>query len=369
MSSYLPISGPLSEFDVAAVLARMHAQALDGQLKVAAAQFTKTLWLQGGCIVFAQSSLVDDSLGNLLRRRGVISEEQFEKSRRRMHKHGSRQGRALMEMGLLTPDQLWGEVSAQLRAITFSLFPLRAGRYDIASLPEDARENIRIELQVPEAILEGVRLIIDEEFIESRFEPNMVLYPAPDNRLLGAELKPYEAHILSLVTDASSVDEVVQKSELLRFNTLKVLYALLRLGMICDSRQPARHPTPSASQPPSTFTSFDEALHYYNTRFEYIYRVLSKEIGPVAHTILADAIAAIQDSIPPNFRGLEILPDGRLDDKSVLKSIWFEKFSENSSEFMHGLEEVLYAELYAVKRHLGKEHEKLILRWIRESGN
>jgi len=30
---------------------------------------------------------------------------------------------------------------------------------------------------------------------------------------------------------------------------------------------------------------------------------------------------------------------------------------------------VLYAELYAVKRHLGKEYEKLILRWIRESGN
>jgi hypothetical protein len=369
MSSYLPISGPLSEFDVAAVLVRMHAQALDGQLKVTTPQFTKTLWLQGGCIVFAQSSLADDSLGSLLRRRGMINEEQFEKSQRRMREHGSRQGRALMEMGLLTPEQLWDEVSAQLRAIAFSLFPLRAGRYDIGALPEDARENIRIELHVPEAILAGVRLIIDEEFIESRFEPNMVFYPAPDNRLPAAELKPYEAHILSLVTDGCRIDEVVQKSELLRFNTLKVLYALHRLGMICDSRQQARRPTPSASQPPSTFTSYEEALQYYNTRFEYIYRVLSKEIGPVAHSILSDAIAAIQDSIPPNFQGLEILPDGRLDDKSVLKSIWFDKFSENSGEFMRGLEEVLYAELYAVKRHLGKEYEKLILRWIRESGN
>jgi hypothetical protein len=370
MNSHLPISGSVSEFDVAILLAQMHRQGLQGQLKIAAAQFTKTLWLENGCIVFAQSSLAEDSLGRFLLRRGVINEAQYEKSRRRMQKNRSRHGRALMEMGLLTPEQMWDDVSSHLRAIAFSLFPLRAGRYDIISSPEDASENIRIELPVPQAILEGVRLIVDEEFIESRFEPNMALYPAPDKLLPGAALKPHEAHVLSLVSDGCEVDEVVRRSELLRFNTLKVLYALRRLGLVCDSRQPARPATPSAAfKTPTTFTSFEETLQYYNDRFEYIYRVLSKEIGPVAQSILSDSITAILESIPPCFHSLEIRPDGRVDEKSVLKSIWYENFEENSSEFLRGLEEILYAEIYAVKRHLGKDHERLILRWIREPGN
>ena len=89
----------------------------------------------------------------------------------------------------------------------------------------------------------------------------------------------------------------------------------------------------------------------------------------MAHSILSDSITAILESIPPCFQNLEIRNDGRIDEKSIMKSVWYENFSENSNEFLRGLEEILYAEIYAVKRHLGKEHEKLILRWIRESGN
>jgi hypothetical protein len=286
-----------------------------------------------------------------------------------MQKHGSRHGRALMEMGLLTPEQLWEEVGAHLRTIVFSVFPLRAGRYGINSLPADVQENIEIKLPLPAAILEGARLIIDEEFIESRFATDTILYPASGKLPVGVALKPYENHVLSLVTDGRGIDEIVSRSELLRFNTLKVLYALHRVGLICDTRQPARQATPQPScQPPTTFTSFDEALQYYNMKFEYIYRMLSKEIGPVAQSIFADSINAILDSIPACFQDLEIRADGRIDDKSILKSTWFENFADNGNEFLRGLEEILYAEIYAVKRHLGKEHEKLILRWIRESG-
>jgi len=369
MNRHLPISGSLSEFDFATILALMHAQALDGQLKIAASQFTKTLWLQNGAVVFAQSSLSDDSFGRFLRQRGVIDEAQYEKSRRRMQKDKSRHGRALLELGLITPELLWSEICAHLSSIVYSLFPLRSGRYDIGPLPRDPRENIRLELPVPEAIASGVRLIADPEFIESRFEADILLYPSP-LKSSAAALKPHEAHVLSLVTDATPPDRVIGQSELLRFDTLKVLYLLLKLELICDRKQPARQSTPNTVHHlPTTFTSFEETLQYYNAKFEYIFRVLSKEIGPVAHSILSDSITAILESIPPCFQELRLRPDGRLDEKSIMKSIWYEDFSENNNEFLRGLEEILYSEIYAVKRHLGKDHEKSILRWIRESGN
>lgn len=370
MSSHLPISGSLGELDIAAILALMHVQALDGQLKIAATRFTKTLWLQDGCIVFAQSSLPDDALGHFLLNRGMIDATQLEKSRQRMQKNHSRLGRALLEMGLLTPEQLWSEVGAQMRAIVFSLFPLRAGRYDIGCLSEEARENILLGLPVPEAILEGVRHILDSEFIESRFAAGMELFAALDHARDAVPLKPHEAHVLSLVSSATPLDEVLAHSELLRFDTLKILYALRRLGMVCDRPQPHRARTPhSLPGAPTTFTSFDEALQHYNSKLEYIYRVLSKEIGPVAHAILTDAITAVLDSIPSCFQGVEMRHNGRIDEKSILKSVWYGNFTEAGGEFLRGLDEILYAEIYAVKRHLGKEQETLLLQWIRKPGN
>ncbi|MBN2345621.1 MAG: DUF4388 domain-containing protein [Candidatus Aminicenantes bacterium] len=370
MNRPLPISGPLSEIDVATILALMQAQALEGRLKVTASPSTKTLWLQDGRVVFAQSSLAADSLGSFLLRRRVIDRSALEKGRRRMKKSGSRLGRALLEMGLLSPEILWAEVDAHLRAIVFSLFPLRSGRYDIAPLPDGARENIRLELTVPQAIVEGVRLIRDEEFIESRFEAGMTLYPGSARGCERIALKPHEDHVLSLVAGPTPVEDVVRRSELLRLDTLRILYFLLKLDRLADRRVPARRPTPQAVvSAPAAFASFEETLQYYNARFEYIYRVLSKEIGPVAHSILSDAITAVQESLPSCFRDLELRPDGRLDDKSVMKGVWYENFAENSKPFLAGLEEILYAEIYAVKRHLGKEHERSILQWIREPGS
>ncbi len=370
MSSHLPISGALSEFDFATILAQMHGQALDGQLKIATARFHKTLWLENGRIIFAQSSLAEDSLGRFLLGRGIIDETIFEKSRRHMQKNQTRHGRALLEMGILTPELLWTEVAAHLRAIVFSLFTLRTGKYDIGPLPVSESENIILDIPVPQVILEGIRCIQDQGFIEERFAENMVLYPAPPAGHLPVSLKPYESHVLSLVAEAAPLATVVQRSELLRFDTLKILYSLLKLELLCDRKPAAHQPTPSLiHQQPTTFTSFEETLQYYNARFEYIYRVLSKEIGPVAHSILFDSITAIMESIHPCFQNLEIRNDGRIDEKSIMKSVFYENFNENSNEFLKGLEEILYAEIYAVKRHLGKDQEKLILRWIRECGN
>ena len=370
MDTHLPISGNLAEFDVATILAQMNHQALDGQLKISTAAFCKKLWIENHRITFAQSNLPDDTFGCFLLRRKIIDSAMLEKSRTYKQKHKIRHGRALLELDALTPEQLWTEISAHLRAIIFSLFPLRTGKYDIGPLPGNESENIVLDVPVPEVILEGIRRIEDQEFIEGRFAENMVLYPAPPISHFPVALKPFEAHILSLAAEGTPLSEIVARSELLRFDTLKILYSLLKLGLICDRQQPAHQPTPNAARYFSTtFTSFEDILRYYNGKFEYIYRVLSKEIGPVAHSILFETITAILESIPVCFHNLEITSDGRIQEKSILKSIWYENFEEHSNEFLKGLEEILYAEIYAVKRHLGKEHEKLILQWIRDPGN
>jgi hypothetical protein len=370
MVRHLPISGELGEFDVATILGLMHRQSLDGKLRVSCGDFQKALWLENGSIIFAQSSRLEDSLGSFLLRRQIIDSEGLEKSSAYMEEKKIRRGRALLELGLISAAQLWDEVLEHLRAIVFSLFPLAQGQYDIAATPQSGSENIVLNMPVPETIIEGIRQISDPVFIESRFAEDMVFYPAAGQERAALCLKPFERHVLSLVREATPLARIIEQSELLRPDTLKIVYGLLKVGLVADRPQMTRQPTPmAAAYVSSSFTSFEDILNYYNGRFEYIYRVLSKEIGPVAQSILFDAITAIMESIPACFRNLEITTEGRIEAKSVLKSIWYEDFEQYGNEFLKGLEEILYAEVYAVKRHLGKDHEKMILQWIREPGN
>ena len=44
--------------------------------------------------------------------------------------------------------------------------------------------------------------------------------------------------------------------------------------------------------------------------------------------------------------------------------MWYHDFDEHIGEFLRGLEEILYTEIYAVKKHLGVEYEQQVLKWI-----
>jgi hypothetical protein len=104
-------------------------------------------------------------------------------------------------------------------------------------------------------------------------------------------------------------------------------------------------------------------------KYELIYKTLSKEIGPVALSILLKAIQDILDNLPAYFRKIQLTPDGRIDEDTVLKLVWYQDFNRAIGDFLRGLEEILYTEVYAVKRHLGVDYEQQVLKWINRIGN
>jgi hypothetical protein len=99
-----------------------------------------------------------------------------------------------------------------------------------------------------------------------------------------------------------------------------------------------------------------------------VFRVLSKEIGPIALSILQKAITRIGDNLPACLRRARLRAGGGLEEEPVLKSLWYQDFERTIGEFLRGLEEILYAQIYAVKRHLGVEVEQQILKWLNRNG-
>lgn len=369
MAKDFTLAGTLGDWDVPSILQRMHARGIDGQLLVSGPGWEKCIWIEDQRVRFATSSVESDMLGRFLVQRGIIDEDVYQRSTRYMQQHGVKHGRALLEMGVISHDHLWEFVLAQLRYIVFSLFPERTGTFAIQPLVAPISQNIALNNDIPSLLLEGIRQITDDEFIHSRFDADSELHAHRVEKHLQMKLKPFELHVLDLVHRHGKLSAVLAHCELLPPDTLKSLYLLRVLDAISDHADDA---APKAAVPVTTrrsFANFQEALTYFNGKYGYIYRLLSKEIGPVALSILSSSIEEILDTLPPFFANLQLSPDGNLEDGPILKALWYRNIGDTLPEFLRGLEEILYAEIYAVRKHLGRENEQALLQWIRETGN
>ncbi len=369
MARLLPPGGTFGEWDLAAILFQVQQQAIEGELRISSPACGRSIFIEDQKVQFASSTRPEDWLGNYLLQHGVISADLLQKASQLVQERKIRLGRALLEMGIFNSDYLWTYVQAHLRWLVVSLFTLSEGRFELLPAPEKQPENIRLESDILSLILEGTRQIEDRQFIERQLQPIREFFPARTEAANRLPLKAHEFHLLHLARTRHTLQDIMQRSELLAFETQRILYSLLRLGILADRPEPVAARTDRAQKSwlPS-FTSFDEALSYFNGKFEYVYRLLSKEIGPVSFSILSQAVGEIQERLPGYFQQIQLNENGSLDKKTILKSVWYVDFEENITDFLRALEEILYSEIFAVKKHLGKEYEQTILQWIREPG-
>src|SRR5205085_4706475 len=117
----------------------------------------RTLVWKDGDIVFATSNSPEDSLGRFLLRNGKITQEQYEDSKRRVTAQ-TRHGKLLVQMGAISPKDLWWGVKHQALEIIYSLFNWKEGTFTfLDSVDELAAERIVLAINTPSAIMEGIR--------------------------------------------------------------------------------------------------------------------------------------------------------------------------------------------------------------------
>lgn len=372
MSDIFPLSGSLAERSVPSIFFAMYKQFIDGTLLINAGDCRKKFSVFNRKVMFASSSLVSDSFGAYLLKNRLIDDDKLQSAEQYRIERQVRLGRALLELGFLEADDLWRWIKNHLKEIVFSTFSIKEGEYEILAdcTPED--ENILLDADIPLLLVEGMRNLEAGEYIDLKSEEIDKFYIYNVDLVSKLELRPYERHILDLVRKNTTVKGIIEKSELLEPDTWRILNLFLILEIISTEEPTEKRVDPEDEKnviPCGTFASFEEALRHYSSKYELIFRTLSKEIGPIAHSILSKAIANIVGSLPSFLRKVQLETDGSLRKDIIIKSLWYHDFDTYIGEFLRGLEEILYAEIYAVKEHLGVEYEQQILRWINQLGN
>jgi hypothetical protein len=397
--------GEFNEGDMFPILYTIYDKNISGVLVVQSEDFEKKMVIRDRKIVFAASNRKLDSFGNYLLGNSLITGDIYRAADQYMSENKIRFGRALIELGYFTYDQVWTWVPNHLQSIVFSFFNVKSGTYRlIEEHREDMdTENILLDMDILAVIVEGMRRFKSGIVVEKRFESIEDLYTCNTNTHLlhRLDLKPYEIHVLTLVRQESKLEAILGRSELLEFDTLRLLYLFLVLEIVSSQKNagikkqtgtptqiqkpgtlpesdiidmeeppaPAEPSAPAAMPRLSTFNSFEEALKYYNMKYEVIYKVMLKEIGPISLSLLLKAIGDIKDNLPPYFQKIQLDPDGTINRELLLKALWYHDFDQHIGDLLRALEEVLYTEINTVKKHLGVEYEQQVLKWIKGIGN
>src|SRR5215510_6504139 len=189
------LKGQIAELPVPDILQHLRLTKATGVLSLVSGGARKALYLKDGRVVFASSNLPNDRLGEILIREGKITVEEYEASIRSLS-GGKRQGRVLVEMGALSPKDLW-----------------EGGQFHFEEslLPE--KERITVDLDIVDLIIAGIRRVESSGRIQGRYPAaDVVLEPVPDAS--SSVLEPYEDHVLALVDGERSTMEGSRESEI-----------------------------------------------------------------------------------------------------------------------------------------------------------
>src|SRR5205085_9836103 len=100
------LQGNLSKIQLPDVLSFLSMIRGSGKLAVRQSALERVIHWKDGEIVFSHSNSPEHSLGQFLLRNGKITQEQYEESKRRVTPQ-LRHGKVLVQMGALSPKELW----------------------------------------------------------------------------------------------------------------------------------------------------------------------------------------------------------------------------------------------------------------------
>lgn len=138
----------------------IHKKNFTGSMLVSKGQKQKKLYFENGRPVGAISNLLNECFGRILVSSGKISLADCEESLRRMKSEKKQQGTVLLEMGLLTDEDMNEVLDLQLKTRIVNLFGWKGAKYNFKV--DDVKKFTTMDEPLTDIILEGNRNILED---------------------------------------------------------------------------------------------------------------------------------------------------------------------------------------------------------------
>jgi len=204
-----------------------------GELTVVGPEATRTLALNQGALKHARSDSVDDRLGQVLFRAGVLDRRALDSVLERVTEQ-ARLGQILVRDGVLDQAQLFEHLRSQAEQIFFGSLLVSSGHY-VFTLPQDAPETeatTTIHVPIQGLLMEGVQRVDEMELFRTRIPDDTMIPSLLADAPEAKKLEPMHHKLLAAIDDRLSIDDLARSTGLGLFRTVKGLYHLLQKKQI-----------------------------------------------------------------------------------------------------------------------------------------
>jgi len=305
----MALQGTLKDFSITEIIQLIGQQLKTGILRVRRGKNLAEIHFVDGMIVHVYSNYrgKKDLIGEILVKAKLITEEQLERVLRIQKETLKYLGEILVELQLLTKDHILQVISTQIYETIYELFWWEDGTFNFDLKLVESYKKIPFALSAEQVLLSILRMVDEWSEIEKKvYSPNLVFRKVPQEKTLDPisspnylkeKLSSEQELVYNLVDGQRTVQEIIDRSLLGRFNASDILADLMEIGLI----EVARLETPSFLKKVSTFR-FKEVLTYVycGTSLLVIVLLLAYFKPSVLHHLTDSKIERADIEIPMN---------------------------------------------------------------------
>lgn len=200
----------------------------------------KRFFFKDGVPVAATSNILNEVLGRLLMREGIISQQQYESSLQTVLKEKKKHGEVLISMGLITAAQLDTFLALQLKRRLWRMFGWNEGTYRYSPAESAPASVSKRPLHPAGLILDGINLgFYPSERLGADLKPyiDKPLVPVPEPEKYELDdfgLNLQEKRFVDGFDGTRTIRDALEGSDLLRHRALSIAWSLIITGFLKD---------------------------------------------------------------------------------------------------------------------------------------
>lgn len=329
-----------------------------GALVMLADDVKKTIFFTEGDVRMATSNVPEDRLGALMYRFGLVTRDQLREALKQQS--GKRRlGRVLIDMGLITPHDLYTIIRRQVEEIFFSVMLIRSGVFYFYSIRGEDRLPSQINLTTQNLLLEGVRRMDEMSYFRERIpSKHSIMEIRPE--IAPTQLDELNEKVYRLIDGMRSVDEISRDTHLGEFEATKVLFKLMQLGYVQKRRDTNITTLPISEKGQTTPDASRAIIDTYNAVFEKFYAEIQAKGNEPALREAIDSFFSGDTSFTALFEGVALSDDGTLSAPLLLDNL-ARVDVDNKIQHLHtGLNELLFFEMFTAGEAISHQEEEAL---------
>jgi hypothetical protein len=364
-SDDLTIRGEVENSSVPELIRSLLSSGETGVLTFRNGEITKSIYLRSGRIVSAASTNPDERLGESLLLRAKITGRQYVEASK-LIRPGRRLGRILVELEAIEPEELIPAVEHHAKDILMDLFQWTHGDYELVIKDLDPESVMTLNISTENLILEGIRRCRSwSQITRGIGSIESVLQPTGNTDILyKLELGEEEQEILAHVNGRSTVEQICQVSYLSDFETCRILWALLVLGVVRRGASDGAGVRTALEREKEL--DLEAIVEKFNQLLSRVYGFLKGRLGDDADAFMGGALEDVCRQYGQLFAGVDLKSYGRADYEQMLANVADLPAEQRKSLMVAGLNELLFAIQLRARQERGSDEEAVISALIEE---